>query len=174
MAVGIGVAGFEGCASGILDKAGREQILHPAQVPLAPTAARSSRRETNPVARFVDALPDSVDPPEAQRDIHGFRPGDAPAARALLEIADPLFGEAGVVLPKPSPHCVGVGKESDCHGRIQELRTRIRAARLATGPPAESECAAWLLRLAGLGPDLVQEFRHQVVEPRRLWAVLGG
>src|SRR5581483_9891640 len=46
-------------------------------VDCAPNASPSPRRKSNRVTKIIDALPDSIDPSETERLIHGFRPGHA-------------------------------------------------------------------------------------------------
>src|SRR4029077_19190130 len=60
------------------------QLLDAADVHRAPVAGRLPRREPVHVALVVDASANAVDPPEAERLVHGLRPGDARPARTRL------------------------------------------------------------------------------------------
>src|SRR5260370_13641094 len=54
-----------------------DQLLRTGDIDCAPGAAGGPRRHTVGVADLIDALSNAVDPPEAERLVHHFRPGDA-------------------------------------------------------------------------------------------------
>src|SRR5438045_2130440 len=93
----------------------RDQRLHPADVDGAPDAARLAGRKADGVTAGVDTPPDPVDPAEAERLIHGLRPGNARPAGPLLVVADHEFRRMVVMLLQPRVEISGALKECDVH-----------------------------------------------------------
>jgi hypothetical protein len=87
----------EGFEPGRLHPAEPGQLRHARDIHRAPDALRLPRREADRVALLVDAAADPVDPPEAQRLVDGFGPGEARLARAPLEESDDQLGLLAVV-----------------------------------------------------------------------------
>jgi len=79
----------------------------------APNAPGPPRREPYLVDDFVNAFPNSVDPPEAERLIHRLWPSDAWLSRILFVKANPNLGRRRVILLQPG---------SEIRRRSKELR----------------------------------------------------
>src|SRR5260370_67931 len=77
------------------------QLPGASQVDGAPNTAGLARCEPDDVARGVAALPDAVDPPEAQRRIHRLGPGDARSAGVLLVEPHPELRDGAVMALEP-------------------------------------------------------------------------
>src|SRR4029077_5969394 len=88
-------------AAGIGDAPAGEQLLHALQVDRAPDAARRARREPVREARLVHTLLDAVDPPEAQRFVHGLLVGEPAPARRLLVEPDPQLTRRAAMRLQP-------------------------------------------------------------------------
>src|SRR5919106_762302 len=95
------VAPLERPLTGRVHPAFGDQLSGARDVYGAPVALRRSRREPVHVSLLVDAVPDPVDPSEAQRLIQGLAEGDALLPRALLVEADRDLALASVVPLEP-------------------------------------------------------------------------
>src|SRR5260370_41270305 len=79
----------------------------------APNAAAPPRREPNLITDFVNALPNSVDPTEAERLIHRLWPCDARLSRILFIKSIPKFRRRRMIFLKPLPQLRWRSKECD-------------------------------------------------------------
>ena len=93
------------------------QLPHSPEVHGAPGAGRFARRETDLVALLIDRLTQTIDPPEAERFVHRFRPGDAGPAGIFFVEADSLLAAASVMNPEPVAE-VRRGSEEKRPGRF--------------------------------------------------------
>src|SRR5262249_31674564 len=90
--------GFE---AGRLHQRSFDEYLGTFAVDAAPDTARLAWREANGVAEIVDALPNAVDPTEAEGFVNRLGPGNAWLARAYLVVANPQYLGFGMVLLQP-------------------------------------------------------------------------
>jgi len=65
------------------------ELLGALDIDRAPNASAPPRREPNLVTDFVNALPNSVDPTEAERLIYGLGPSDARFSRIFFVKPNP-------------------------------------------------------------------------------------
>src|SRR6266576_6116957 len=79
----------------------------------APNAAASPWREPNLVTDFVNALPNSVDPTDAERLIHRLGPCDARLSRIPFVKPNPELSRRRVILLQPG---------SEIRGGMKKLR----------------------------------------------------
>src|SRR4029453_5978345 len=116
-------------------------------------AVRFPRREPVHVAVVVDALPDAVDPSEAQRLVHRLGPGDARPARTPLVQPPPQVGRRGVMLVEPGAEGLAVGEEDGLHPRARTYASISSSSRSrpnesswppATTPPGPPRSARML------------------------------
>src|SRR5206468_2922790 len=89
------------------------QRLGALDIDRAPDAGASPWREPNLVIDFVNALPNSVDPTEAERLIHRLGPCDARPSRILCVKPNPKLSRRRVILLQP---------RSEIRGRSEKLR----------------------------------------------------
>ena len=89
------------------------ELLGALDIDRAPNAAAAPWRESNLVTDFVNALPNSVDPTEAERLIHRFRPCDARLSGILCVKPNPKLSRCRVILLQPG---------SEVRGRLKKLR----------------------------------------------------
>jgi hypothetical protein len=75
--------------------------FNPVDIGRAPNASTPPRREPNLVTDFVNALPNSVDPTEAQRLIDRLGPCDARLSRILCVKSDPKLSRRRVIVFQP-------------------------------------------------------------------------
>ena len=108
--------------------------LHLPYVHGAPLAFELARGEANGIGVSVDAPPDAIDPPEAQRLVHRLGIGDAGFGRLLAE-ADPEFLALMVLCLQPAPKHLGRSKKDDFHCPDFN-RGRLAEAKPACPPPA--------------------------------------
>jgi hypothetical protein len=87
------------------------EFLGAFDVDRAPNAAASPWRESNLVAGFVNALPNSVDPTEAERLIHRFGPRDARFSRTLCVKPNPKRSYRRVIFLQPGSEIRGSSKK---------------------------------------------------------------
>src|SRR5919106_5980178 len=95
------VAPLERPLAGRVHPAFGDQLSGARDVDRAPVALRRSRREPVHVPLLVDAVPDAVDPSEAQRLVEGLAERDALLPRSLLVEADRDLALACVVALEP-------------------------------------------------------------------------
>src|SRR5258706_15211337 len=81
----------------------------------APDALRPARSEALHVGAFVVAPDEPVDPPEAQRFVHGLLVGEAALGRMDLPEADPKLWRARMVLFQPTTELGGGCEEGRLH-----------------------------------------------------------
>jgi hypothetical protein len=82
-----------------------------ADIGRAPNAAPPPRREPNLITDFVNALPDSVDPTEAERLIHRLWPCDARLSRILFVKPNPKLSRRRMILLQPGSEIRGRSKK---------------------------------------------------------------
>jgi hypothetical protein len=87
------------------------ELLGALDIDRAPNAAASPRREPNLVTDFVNALPNSVDPTEAERLIHRLGPCDARFSRILCVKPNPKLSRRRVILLQPGSKIRGRSKK---------------------------------------------------------------
>src|SRR5207253_4462416 len=121
----------EGGQTRLLHQSELDQLLRPADVDVAPDAARPPRRKADRVALVIDPLADAVDPAEAERLVDGFFPGDARLPRIHFVEADEQFLLRAVVLAQPIAPGGGCGEE----GRLRAHRffSESVSSKFATG-----------------------------------------
>jgi hypothetical protein len=87
------------------------EFLGAFDVDRAPNAAASPWREPNLVTDFVNALPNSVDPTEAERLIHRLGPLDARLSRLLCVKPNPKLSRRRVIFLQPGSEIPGCSKK---------------------------------------------------------------
>jgi hypothetical protein len=78
------------------------ELVRAFDIRCAPNAAALPWREPNLVTDFVNALPNSVDPTEAERLIHRLWPSDARPSRILFVEPNPELSRRRVILLQPA------------------------------------------------------------------------
>src|SRR5262249_457511 len=91
-------SGLVSLEAGRLHQPALNECLRSLDVDTAPDAAPFARRKANGIAEFVDALSNTINPPEAQCFVDSFRPGDARPARAYFVKADQQRFSHGMIL----------------------------------------------------------------------------
>src|SRR5687768_8674737 len=109
------VARLEGREAGGRHPPFRDQLAGAGDVDRAPDAAGAPRREADRVALVVDLPADAVDPAEAERLVHRFRPRDARPPAALLVEADEQLAGVVVMLLEPGAEVLRGREESGLH-----------------------------------------------------------
>src|SRR5262245_52171770 len=112
-------SGFIGFQAGRLHQPSLDEYLGTFDVNAAPDAHRFGWREANRVAETVNALPNAVDPAEAEGFIDRLGPGDAWLARAYLVIADQQHIGPGMMPFQPRAEGSRRPKVSWLHGRLE-------------------------------------------------------
>jgi len=101
--------------NGVVDQAFGVQLGEALQVDAAPLARRLPRREPDRVVLGVDPAAQAVDPAEAQRLVHGLRPGDARLPGRHPPEAHHQLVVPGVVRREPLPPRRLGGEEAWLH-----------------------------------------------------------
>src|SRR5439155_24816497 len=94
--------------------------------------------EPNRVPLVVDRPSHAVDPPEAQRLVHGLRPRDARRAGALLVVADQELLARVVVLLEPGAELVRRFEEGGLHRPLKVPGVSLEVSKGANAPNQEA------------------------------------
>src|SRR5215216_4351614 len=93
------------------------QLANALDIDCAPNAARAAWGEPVRVAVVVDAPPDAIDPPEAERLVERLLIGDRRFARVFLVEPDQQLGRLVVMRCVPLAELVGGGEIDGVHMR---------------------------------------------------------